>query len=282
MHIARSKTVMWIAIAVVAVPLLVVTVVAARSSHRAPSTATTTTTTTSTSTAITTTTSAPTTTTPSTNTTTTTLVPSQPVVVRRLATSAPVVALTFDAGSDAGYLSSILDTLAGDGIHASFGITGVLATAHPDLVARIAREGHLVVNHTYDHRSFTGYSTGTAPLSAGERRHELAAADDAIRAATGVSPTPWFRPPYGDRDEGSDEDAAAAGHPFVAMWSVDTLGWNGSSVDEIVERCADGAAPGTIYLLHVGSQSLDGPALPRVIATLRAAGYGFVTLAGAP
>ena len=59
------------------------------------------------------------------------------------------------------------------------------------------------------------------------------------------------------------------------MWTVDTLGWKGATVDEIVQRSLELAQPGGIYVMHVGSQSQDGVALRRVIDGLRAAGYGF-------
>ena len=88
---------------------------------------------------------------------------SRAVTITQLETSRKVVALTFDAGSDAGYASLILDTLKTNKVKASFGITGQWAEAHPALLRRMVREGHTVMNHTYSHPSFTGYSTGTAP-----------------------------------------------------------------------------------------------------------------------
>jgi peptidoglycan/xylan/chitin deacetylase (PgdA/CDA1 family) len=175
----------------------------------------------------------------------------------------------------------VLDILAANGIEASFGITGRWAEAHPELVQRIVGEGHQVMNHTYDHASFTGRSTGTAPLTAQQRVSELVRAADAIRAAAGVTGAPWFRPPYGDRDASVDNDVADAGYPLIAMWSVDSLGWNGLPQASIVTRCLDAAAPGTIYLFHVGSQSADARALPAIIDGLRSRGYGFTTLAAA-
>lgn len=90
-------------------------------------------------------------------------------VVRRIATSQPVVVLTFDAGSDAGFTAQILDTLRANNIRADFGITGRWAEQNPALLQRIVREGHGLINHSYDHSSFTGSSTGGAPLSRAER-----------------------------------------------------------------------------------------------------------------
>ena len=47
------------------------------------------------------------------------------------------------------------------GVTASFGMTGRWAEQNPDLLRRIVREGHHLINHTYDHESFTGRSTGS-------------------------------------------------------------------------------------------------------------------------
>lgn len=257
--------------------VLAVAVVAAacgsRSGTSATSTTTPSTSTTTSTTSTTTTSTAP----PSTTTTTTTVPSTRPAqVISRLATADRLVALTFDAGSDTGNAAAVLDTLAANGIHATFGLTGRWVRANPDLVRRMAAEGHLLVNHTDDHRSFTGASTGTAPLTRDERWAELDGAETSIRAATGAGATPWFRPPYGDRDRSVDVDAGAAGYRYELMWTVDSLGWKGIPAADVVARCLARVEPGAIYLLHVGAQSTDAAALQPLIDGLRAAGYGFV------
>lgn len=201
-------------------------------------------------------------------------------VIRQGPTSRRVVALTFDAGSDLGHAAAILDTLAANGIRASFGLTGTWAVEHPSVVARMAREGHQLVNHSWSHPSFTGLSTGTEPLSVSERRSQLTKAEAAIASASGTAARPWFRPPYGDQDRSVLVDVGAAGYRYVAMWTIDSLGWKGLTAAQIAERCLAGAEPGAIYLFHVGSASADHAALQAIIDGLRAQGYGFATLRG--
>src|SRR5579859_3770552 len=87
--------------------------------------------------------------------------------------STHAVALTFDAGADRGYAARILQTLEHERVHASFGMTGLWAIANPDLLRRMVRDGDQLINHTYDHRSFTGVSTKTLPLSAAQREWEI-------------------------------------------------------------------------------------------------------------
>jgi peptidoglycan-N-acetylglucosamine deacetylase len=197
----------------------------------------------------------------------------------RLATSENVVALTFDAGADRGYARQILDSLKAEGVKASFGLTGKWAEANPDLARRIVGEGHTLINHTYSHRSFTGFSTNTSPLSYSQREAELTRADSAIRTATGAATTkPLFRPPYGDYNTCVRSHVAHSGYTWNVMWTLDSWGWRGLSKDQILRRVLDGLEPGANYLFHVGAQSQDGPALPSIISRLRERGYGFTAV----
>jgi peptidoglycan-N-acetylglucosamine deacetylase len=192
------------------------------------------------------------------------------------------IALTFDAGADRGYAEEILDTLAHYHVKASFGITGHWADENPDLVKRMVDEGHMVFNHTYSHRSWTGFSTAdfdAGILSTDERTQELTDTEQSIAAAAdGYDPKPYFRPPYGDYDEGVLVDLENDGYYLTIMWSCDTFGWNGATVDEIIERCGSNPSAGDIILMHVGAASLDAAALPQLIETLQDQGFDLVTV----
>jgi peptidoglycan/xylan/chitin deacetylase (PgdA/CDA1 family) len=255
------------------------------------STSTTTSTSSTTTTTVTTTTVSPTTTAvPTTSTspttppaTTTTTVPSTSpsVAVYRIPTEQRVISLTFDAGSDLGYTGTVLDVLAEYGVQASFGITGDLARAHPDHVRRMAREGHVVMNHSDVHASFTGVSSDDVLLDTASRQADLLAADAVLAPLIGQSTAPYWRPPFGDYDDGVLVDVGAIGYATTVMWTFDSLGWRGLSAEEITARVLDRAEPGAIVVMHVGSQSADGLALPAVIDGLRAAGYRFTTIGNA-
>ena len=214
-----------------------------------------------------------------TRTSPTTAAPTRPaVVVRHGYEGRRWIALTFDAGSDAGNTTAILDLLATRHVHATFALTGAWARANPALVRRIALDGHVIVNHTDTHQSFTGFSTHTPALSAAERATQLERADTSIAAITRTSTRPWFRPPYGDIDPATPADIARAGYRYVLMWTVDSLGWKSLAPSAVAARCLDGATPGGILLLHVGSLSTDAAALPRIIDGLHTRGYQLVTV----
>jgi peptidoglycan/xylan/chitin deacetylase (PgdA/CDA1 family) len=191
-----------------------------------------------------------------------------------------VVALTFDAGSDGGYAAFILDVLVSEAVPSSFGVTGHWAQANPELVTRAGAEGHLLLNHSLSHRSFTGVSDRRGGLGPAARRAELEAADAILTPLLGRSPRPWYRLPYGDTDARVAADVAPSGYTRHAGWTVDSLGWQGRPVAEIVARCLRLAAPGAVYLFHVGSASRDGLALGAILDGLRRRGYDFVTLEG--
>ena len=157
----------------------------------------------------------------------------------------------------------------------SFGITGQWARANPELVRRMAADGHLVFNHTLDHRSFTGVSDQLGGLSAARRRAELEDADAIIAPLIGHSTRPYYRLPYGDDDARVAADVQPAGYSHKIGWTVDSLGWRGAQSAEIVARCLKLAAPGAMYVFHVGHTSQDALALPQIIGGLRDRGFGF-------
>ncbi|MBT2538361.1 polysaccharide deacetylase family protein [Arthrobacter sp. ISL-69] len=190
------------------------------------------------------------------------------------------VALTFDAGGNAAGLPAILDTLAGAGIRGTFFLTGSWATANPAGVAAIVAGGHRVGNHSQTHPSFTG-------LSDSGIGDQLLGAEQAIQAA-GADPRPLFRFPFGARDARTIAAVNNLGYVPV-RWSVDTLGWKGTSGGVTAQQAADRALsalqPGEIVLMHIGSNpddgsTLDADALPQMIDRMRQAGYGFITLDG--
>lgn len=193
-------------------------------------------------------------------------------------TSRRVVALTFDAGANGAGLGSILASLAEEGVPATFFLSGRWAAENPAGVASIAAAGHRVGNHSVSHPHFP-------ELSDAALADEVLGAEQQIRAA-GADPRPLFRFPFGDRD--ARTIAAVNDLGYVAVrWTVDTLGWKGTSggldAQQVSDRVLAGLRPGEIVLMHVGSNpddgtTLDADALPSMIGRLRAAGYGFVTL----
>ncbi len=199
-------------------------------------------------------------------------------VVSRLTTGGKVVALTFDAGANGDGVDSILATLAREKVLATFFLTGDFVDGDPTLARRISAAGRLG-NHTTNHPHLPA-------LTLAQVQTQITGAGTTILRVTGQDPRPLFRFPFGDSSPRDLQLVNALGYTAVG-WSVDTLGWQGTSggrsVDSVVQRVLAAAEPGEIVLMHVGSHptdhsTLDADALPRVISELRARGYGFVTL----
>ncbi len=191
------------------------------------------------------------------------------------------VAFTFDAGEGAGHTEDILDLLAEYGLVGTFGVTGEWVEANPELTRRIVAEGHMLLNHTWDHRSFTGVSTGLEPLTDDEFIAEVEDTGEIIAGVTGGYETaPYFRFPYGDYTQGALDILGELGYAYTLGWSCDTLGWYGLTPAEIVERCgvdAEDGGPGAIILMHVADDN-DWGALDELLRDYIDAGYDFVTI----
>lgn len=200
------------------------------------------------------------------------------VEVSRLDLTDKLVALTFDAGANGDGVKPILDTLAARKVPATFFLTGRFVVTYPGKSQRIARL-HLVGNHTFAHPDLT-------TLPDVRVVNQVVRAERVIGSTTGEDPRRFFRFPFGARDAHAIELVNDLCYvPF--RWTVDTLGWKGTSggmtVDGVVDRVLDAARPGAIVLMHVGSNpedgsTLDADALPTIIRKLRARGYGFVRL----
>ncbi|HET8979600.1 MAG TPA: polysaccharide deacetylase family protein [Solirubrobacteraceae bacterium] len=232
-----------------------------------------------------TTTPASTTTTVSTRTTATATTPPRPhpplllgQIPDRLPTHRHVVALTFDAGADNAGAPKILAALARAHAPATFFMTGRWADLYPQWARRIAAR-YPIGNHTFDH-------TNLLQLPPSGVSHEVDAAHAAITRATGRPPVRLFRFPYGASSAATLRLVNHLGYAAVG-WTVDTLGWMGTSmgqsVDSVIARALGHLGPGEIILMHVGANptdhsTLDADALPAILRAIRARGYTFVTV----
>ncbi|MEU3352896.1 polysaccharide deacetylase family protein [Streptomyces sp. NPDC037389] len=197
--------------------------------------------------------------------------------LRRVPTDRKVIALTFNAAWNEDGIARVLAVLRKERVPAMFFLTGDFADRHPR-AARALAARHPVGSHSYSHPRFPG-------LSFREERREAVLAARAIRRATGRTPVA-FRFPYGEFTEQNVRDVNALGYPVVE-WVDDTAGWRGPdggvTVDMVVGRAERAFSPGAIIQMHVGSTDarhsvLDADALPRIIASARAHGYGFAGL----
>ena len=210
-----------------------------------------------------------------------------PIAVKQVATNTSAVAITFSIGDDptsVAKVESILALLNARNVVASFGVSGIWAEAHPDLIRQIVEGGNQLINETYDHTSFTGRSAPDSATSTAARVEELTRADQIFKQITGVSTAPYYRPPYGDIDSGAnssvERDAATAGYSVAVLWSIDTMSWSSSQTVGKMIASASKAKPGDIILFSIAPAGgdKDVSALPQVIDNLRSTGHTFATV----
>ena len=194
-------------------------------------------------------------------------------IVDRVATDAPMVALTFDDGPTPRGTDSILAILEREGVHATFFFTGAELAAHPDLGARFVAAGHEIGNHSYSHRRMLLRSPRFI-------RTEVERTDSLIRAS-GYSGPIHFRPPYGKKLLGLSWYLWRTGRTTV-MCDVEPESDPeiAQSAERIIEHVAREVRPGSIVLLHVmyPSRRESLRAVEGVIRRLKREGYRFVTV----
>ncbi|MWV42323.1 polysaccharide deacetylase family protein [Paenibacillus sp. HJL G12] len=184
------------------------------------------------------------------------------------------IALTFDDVPDPRFTPQVLKILSEQGVKATFFVVGSRAKKHPDLVARIVREGHVIGNHSYNHPQFH-------KLTMVEYTDQIIKTEKILYGITGYKPK-LIRPPYGDITENQLRWAKREGYKIV-NWNVDSLDWKGISKEAVKRNIMTTAGQGSIILQHAGGGStsdLSGTigALPEVIRELKKKGYTFVTL----
>lgn len=196
----------------------------------------------------------------------------------RISTTKKAVALTFDAGANAQGVDKVLPILEQNGIKGTFFLTGKFIEKYPDQVKEIIATGGDLGNHTYDHPYLTR-------LTAEGIAEEITKAEDALAVAGGKF-KPFLRSPYGDRNAATLM-AISDAHYLNIRWTVDSLGWKGTSGGQsaitVRDKVLKSAGPGAIIMMHLGNNPddkthLDSEALPEIIAGLKAQGYEFKTL----
>lgn len=175
------------------------------------------------------------------------------------------VALTFDDGPSPRCTPQLLDGLRDLGAKATFFVVGCQAVKDPDIVRRIADEGHQVGNHSYDHAALD-------QLTLAQALADLEKNDALLRELLGDGDY-WVRPPYGLL---TDDEAARLTVPLV-NWSVDTEDWRTKNCDKILDVIYRCTGDGDIVLLHDRYLNTVEATL-KAIAHLQQQGYVFVTV----
>jgi len=151
------------------------------------------------------------------------------------------VAITFDCAWGADDIPSIIDTLEANDIDATFFTVGTWVDKFPDAVRSLSNAGMEIGNHTNSHAH-------VSKMSYGENLEDMTKCNDKIESITGKK-VKFYRGAYGEYNN-TIISVAKELDMNVIQWDVDTLDYEGKTVDEMCQRIKNKIRNGSIILMH--------------------------------
>jgi len=195
--------------------------------------------------------------------------------IRRVETSSPSVALTFDACATRthGYTfdRAVYDVLKQSGVPATIFVSGRWVEVHGDEMAELARDPNIAFgDHSYDHPHMR-------PLPLARMGQEIDLTEAALARYGKKSVA--FRPPFGEWNRRLIQAANARGLPTVTWDVVSGDPSAHTTKPRLIRNVLDHARAGSILIFHInGRGRKTAEALPEILRTLRDRGLQFVSL----
>ena len=192
-------------------------------------------------------------------------------------TSKKIIYLTFDCGYENGFTEPILDTLKKHNAPAAFFVVGNMIESAPDIIRRMADEGHIVGNHTYHHPDMSAIS---APAAFRQELEELSAL---YRETVGTDMPMYYRPPQGKYSLENLKQAHELGYQTV-FWSLAYVDWyvdDQPTAEEAYAKQLPRIHDGAIVLLHSTSRT-NAEILDDLLTKWEEMGYSFASLKDLP
>ena len=179
--------------------------------------------------------------------------------------------LTFDCGYEAGYTEKILDTLKENDVTATFFITSHYLNTASDIVKRMIDEGHIVGNHTVNHKSMPSITNE-------EIEKEVMQLHQAVFEKFNYE-MKYIRPPQGEFNSRTLKKCLELGYKTV-MWSFAYCDWDENKqpdIEKAKNMIIDNLHPGEIMLLHSNSKT-NAEILDTIVKEIKNEGYTFRAL----
>ena len=180
--------------------------------------------------------------------------------------------ITFDAGYENGNIEKILDTLKKENVPAAFFLLDNIILKNPELVKRMSDEGHLVCNHTRNHKNLSSCSSE-------EISDNLRSLEKIYEEQTGEKMSKYFRFPEGSYSISSLSTIQSLGYKTI-FWSFGYEDWDNNrqmSEEKAMKKILQNTHNGEVLLLHPTSET-NARILPSLIQAWRGLGYSFGTL----
>ena len=188
-------------------------------------------------------------------------------------TTSAKVYLTFDAGYEAGYTKTILETLKKHNVKAAFFVVGSYIRQNGDIVKQMVNDGHIVGNHSNTHPNMSKMATLE------QFKQEITPVEEAYQTLIGAPMPKFYRPPQGIYNEKNLEMAKSLGYQTI-FWSLAYVDWykdNQPTKQEAFDKLLPRIHNGAIILLHSTSKT-NCEILDEFITILKEKGYTFGTL----
>jgi peptidoglycan-N-acetylmuramic acid deacetylase len=188
---------------------------------------------------------------------------------RNTGTDEKVIYLSFDCGYENGYTKKILKTLKKHHAKAIFFVTGWYVKSQPEIVKQMKKDGHLVGNHTANHKNM-------ASLSAAQIKSELKECEKLMKEKTGYDMDPYVRPPEGVFSVNSLKAVKALGYRTI-FWNMVYYDYDVNhqpGKDYVINHFKKNYHKGALPLMHAVSSS-NCAALDEVLTFLEKKGYRF-------
>ena len=183
-----------------------------------------------------------------------------------------VIYLTFDAGYENGNVEKILNTLDRHNVKGNFFVLDNIIRRNTDLIIRMAKNGHVVANHSAHHKDMT-------EMSYEECERELTELESVYKELTGYTLSKFFRPPEGKCSKKLLDNVSALGYKTV-FWSFAYADWDNNRQPDkeyAIKLITDNTHNGEIILLHPTSKT-NAAILDSLITKWKDEGYRFATL----
>lgn len=178
--------------------------------------------------------------------------------------------ITFDAGFENGNTERILDALKKHGVKATFFLVGNYFKTQPELVKRIAEEGHTIGNHTYSHPDMSKISDIQSFQTELQKNEAL------YRDILGSEMPKLYRPPQGKFCEENLKMAQQLGYSTV-FWSLAYVDWytdDQPTPEQAFSKLLPRIHPGAVVLLH-STSSTNAEILDELLTKWEETGYSF-------
>ena len=137
-------------------------------------------------------------------------------VVDALPGEGDALALTIDDGTNSAVVAAFAAFAVEAGVRLTFFPNGCYSSweDNADALRPLVDSGQVALgNHTWSHPDLTRLGDREVAEEIGRNR-------DFLANTFGVRDSPFFRPPFGARDERIDRISAGEGHPTVVMWNA--------------------------------------------------------------